>query len=203
MTQDSAAVATLDDRRPRPISAASNVAEDASSLMANSIITCGSSSNGDIGGGDEGASPKSSSIVSTTTSCCGSTSSRSGSDDDDSMAVPQLPTMVEDSCPLNVNTPPLPSLHNDVIGDNNGDKDSSSNFNDAVDSTTSTNIGGRLTFYKGNCIFGNIFITLKTFLTFFCLFQNFFSLGSFQIKKIVIEGHIFVLNKNHSDFINT
>lgn len=149
MTRDSAAVAALDDRRRCPISAA----DDVSSLMTNSIATSYSSINGDVGGGDEGCSPKSSSAVSTTTSCCGrsSSSSRSCSDDDDSAAVAGLSTANDDSCSTAIKTSPLPLLHKEVISDNNGDKDSSriSNIDDVPTTTTSTSIGGRLTFYKG------------------------------------------------------
>lgn len=146
MTRDSAAVASLDDRRRCPVSAASSVADIGSSLTTNSVTTSGSSSNG---GGDEGASSKSSSTVSSTTSCCGSSPSRSCSDDDDSTAVPRI---VVDRCPVSENSTPLSPLHNHTIIYSNGDKDSSSSshFNDTSAGTTSTNIGGRLTFYKGS-----------------------------------------------------
>lgn len=156
MTRDSAAVAALDDRRRCPISAASNIVDDTSTLITNSIMTNGLSSNGDVGGVDGGSSPKSSSAVSTTTSCCGGSSSscsRSGSDDDDSTAGGRMSTAIDDGCSTVTKTSLLPSLHKEEVDDNIADKDSSSSSNsaDGADATaiTTTSIGGRLTFYKG------------------------------------------------------
>lgn len=131
MTRDSAAVCSLDDRRRRcSISAASSVADDGLSPTTKE--------SGNNGRGDERASFNSSSTVSTTTSC----SSRSCSDDDDSA------TRLVD---VSENAKALHDLTHAIVC-SNGDKNSSnsSNFNDTSTADAATNIGGRLTFYKGN-----------------------------------------------------
>lgn len=141
MTQDSAAVAIDAHRHPM---SASDVVDDASSPRM-ITTTSGSSSNGDVGG-DDGSSPKSSSAISTTTSCCGgSSSSRSGSDDDDPSANAKVSTVINNGSKT-LKMPPL-SLIKQVVDHNGGQKGIASNNSVA---TSSTSIGGRLTFYKGN-----------------------------------------------------
>lgn len=67
------------------------------------------------------------------------------------MRKPALADVDSTGCLTPMKTPPLSPQRKEDLDDANGDKDSSSNSGDVAAATnTSTSIGGRLTFYKGN-----------------------------------------------------